>query len=186
MGLFMDIKEVKKIFKDLFPMRRSITGIGNEKTIEYLNRNGAGLAKKYVDSGTVIFDWVVPDEWIFNDAYVKNAHGKKIIDCSQNILQLVNYSEAVHLRDVPKKSLLEKLHWSDKGDDLIPYRTSYYNKSWGFCCEKRLIESEDFVEPFEVRIDTEHKKNGKMVFAERVFPGAVKKNLFSLLTFVTQ
>ena len=64
------------MFRDLFPIGRSLTGAGNVKTLEYLSKIIEGLVVKSVSSSEEIYDWKVPNEWEVNDAYVKNAFGK--------------------------------------------------------------------------------------------------------------
>ena len=39
-----------------------------------------------VKTGYKAFDWTVPDEWIFNDAYIEDPSGKKIVDAKKNFL----------------------------------------------------------------------------------------------------
>ena len=75
----MSLKIIDKIFKDLFPVCRSLTGSGNMKTLNYFKNIISDLKIKKIPSSSKIFDWEVPAEWNIKDAYIKNARGKKII-----------------------------------------------------------------------------------------------------------
>ena len=56
-----------------------------------------------IKSGTKVFDWIVPNEWNVNEAYIIDPSGKKICDFKKNNLHLVNYS-------VPKKLFYQKMN----------------------------------------------------------------------------
>ena len=45
-----------------------------------------------IPSGTQVFDWTIPKEWIVRSAYIITPSGKKICDFSKNNLHLVGYS----------------------------------------------------------------------------------------------
>lgn len=157
--------DIEEIFVDLFPLNRSLTGEGNRVTLEYLRRIVPKLQIRSVKSQTKLFDWTVPDEWEVRDAYVKNKHGKKIIDFQKNNLHLMGYSTAFSGR-LNKDELLKHIYTLPNRPDWIPYRTNYYSDQWGFCCRDNLLRSKDFIEPFEVLVDTQHNPNGKLIFGE--------------------
>ena len=163
--------DIEDILADLFPLNRSLTGPGNRSTLEYLQKIVPEIKIRSVKSGTKIFDWVVPEEWAVNDAYVKNKHGKKIIDFQKNNLHLMGYSTAFSGK-LNKKELLQHVYTLPRKPDWIPYRTTYYSKQWGFCCNHSLLNSPDFVGPFEVLVDTRHIQSGQLIFGE-----AYKKGL---------
>ena len=74
-------KRIDKIFEDLFPILRSITGEGNRQSLMYLKNNLLPNSEiKSVSSGENVFDWIVPPEWSVKEAYIKNKFGEKIID----------------------------------------------------------------------------------------------------------
>ena len=69
---------------DLFPICRSITGDGVRQTLHYLSNKVDGLTIKDVPSGYKAFDWVVPEEWNINDAYIENEKGEILVDFKKN------------------------------------------------------------------------------------------------------
>jgi len=131
----MNYTKINKIFDELFPICRSITGIGYRKSLNILSRYIKFKKLKY-PSGKKIFDWVVPREWVINDAYIK-ANGKKIIDFKKNNLHVVNYSMPVN-KIMKLKELNKYLHSLKKHPKIIPYVTSYYKRNFGFCIQHEI------------------------------------------------
>ena len=66
--------------KRLFPIYRSITGDGVRKTLQILKSKNSELKVKNIKSGTKVFDWVVPNEWKIDEAYIITPDGRKICD----------------------------------------------------------------------------------------------------------
>ena len=168
----MDINSrIDRAFQDLFPINRSLTGEGVKQTFDYLKKNILPNGKvKSLPSGTNVFDWEVPEEWEVLDAYVLNGSGEKIIDLHDNNLHVVSYSIAID-KSVSEEELLAHLHTLPDHPDRIPYRTSYYNKDWGFCCTQDLVNSDKFFGPFKVFINSNHNKSGQLSWLECVKSG---------------
>ena len=99
-----------------------------------------------------------------------NGAGEKIIDLQDNNLHVVSYSIAID-KSVSEEELLAHLHTLPDHPDRIPYRTSYYNKDWGFCCTQDLVNSDKFFGPFKVFIDSNHNKSGQLSWLECVKSG---------------
>jgi aminopeptidase-like protein len=120
---------------ELYPICRSITGGGVRET---LRRIGARipLAIREVRSGSKVFDWQVPPEWNIEDAWVEDSHGARVVDFKSHNLHLVSYSEPVSAT-LPLEELGQHLHSLPEHPDWIPYRTSYYRRTWGFCMRDR-------------------------------------------------
>ena len=131
----MNIKNrVERVFSDLFPINRSITGRGVHETFDYLLNNFPLHGEiKSVPSGTKVFDWIVPDEWNVDDGYILNGAGEKIVDFKESNLHVMSYSAPVD-KIVDSDELRKHIHTLPRYPDRIPYRTSYYKKNWGFCC----------------------------------------------------
>ena len=125
-------KKIHDLAKQLWPINRSITGEGVVNTLKILKRIVPDLEIKSIKSGTKVFDWTIPDEWVIQNAWVKDPSGKKIIDFKVNNLHLVGYSTPVN-QTVSLENLNKHLHSSKEQPNAIPYVTSYYNKNWGFC-----------------------------------------------------
>jgi aminopeptidase-like protein len=168
---------VEKVFLDLFPINRSLTGKGVYNTFNYIIENFIPNAKvKSIPSGTQVFDWVVPDEWNIDDGYVVNGAGENIIDFKKSNLHVMSYSEPVD-KIISAEELLNHIHTLPKYPNRIPYRTSYYKKNWGFCCAHNLIKSDKFLEPFKVVIKSSLNSKGKLSWLECVKKGRIEKEI---------
>jgi aminopeptidase-like protein len=118
--------------KDLYPINRSLTGPGVRQTLAYIQKLLPEMKIIAVPSGTKVFDWTVPEEWIIRDAYVLNEKGDRVIDIKLHNLHVVGYSEPVDgFFDLDE--LNKHLHSIPAQPSAIPYVTSYYNRQWGFC-----------------------------------------------------
>lgn len=124
-------KEMYQLISDLYPICRSITGDGLRKTLNIL-KDYIPLSIHEVPSGTKVFDWTVPKEWNIRDAYIKDANGSKLVDFTQSNLHVLNYSVPIN-RKVFLEELRNHLFTLPEFPDWIPYRTSYYQREWGFC-----------------------------------------------------
>lgn len=156
-----------RLIEELYPICRSITGNGVRRTLDIIGRH-LPLQRTEVASGTRVFDWTVPKEWNIRDAYIRDPSGAKVVDFAQNNLHVVSYSQPVHAR-LPLAELQKRLHSVPEHADWIPYRTSYYNESWGFCLtdrQRQLLPDGDY----EVVIDST-LADGHLSYAEYVLPG---------------
>ena len=156
-----------ELIAELYPLCRSITGDGVRQTLAILQRHFP-LEIHEVPSGAPVFDWTVPKEWNIRDACVKDAHGKRVIDFQQSNLHVVSYSIPIK-KKVSLGELRKHLFSLPDRPDWIPYRTSYYNESWGFCLSHRQLEALPDGE-YEVYIDAT-LNNGHLTYGEYVIPG---------------
>jgi len=163
--------------KRLFPMGRSLTGQGVRETLGIIKEYLPDLNIHEVPTGTPCFDWTVPDEWNIRDAYVLDPRGKKIIDYQCSNLHVVGYSEPQD-KILSLEALQPHLHSLPDLPDAIPYVTSYYHRTWGFCLphtQRSQLEQGDY----RVVIDSDLGP-GSMTFAEWILPGRSNKEvLFS-------
>jgi len=159
--------EIYRLIAELYPLCRSITGNGLRKTLNLIKEH-IPLEIHEVPSGTPVFDWVVPKEWNIGDAYVKNSRGERVIDFKKSNLHVVGYSVPVKAK-MPLVELKKHLFTLPDHPDWIPYRTSYYNETWGFCLRHgQFIEFKD--EIYEVCIDSSLEK-GHLTYGEYFIKG---------------
>jgi aminopeptidase-like protein len=144
-------EEAYRLIERLYPICRSITGNGLRETLAILGES-VPLEVAEVPSGTHVLDWVIPDEWNVRDAYVADESGRRVIDFGRSNLHLVNYSEPVRRR-MTLEELRPRLHALPDRPDSVPYRTSYYERSWGFCLSQRQLDALG-PGPYEVVIDS--------------------------------
>jgi aminopeptidase-like protein len=125
--------------EELYPICRSITGDGLRRTLHIIGQH-IPLVRHEVPTGTRAFDWVVPDEWNFRRAFIETLDGQRIVDSAVHNLHVVNYSTPVD-RVMTLDALLPHLHALPDHPDWIPYRTTYYERQWGFCLTQRQLET---------------------------------------------
>lgn len=163
------------LVKELFPICRSITGPGTRDTLNVLLRELPQMTIHNVPSGTQVFDWTVPKEWVIRDAYIETLTGKKIIDFNQSNLHVLGYSASID-KVVSKEELLKMVYTLPDQPDLIPYVTSYYKERTGFCMSENQKNSLS-EKLYHVVVDSEFI-DGNLTYGELIIPGETKEEIF--------
>ena len=70
-------REIHVFAEQLWKINRSLTGEGVRETLKHIKEHLPSLEVKSVASGTKVFDWTVPKEWIVREAYIITPEGKK-------------------------------------------------------------------------------------------------------------
>jgi aminopeptidase-like protein len=161
------------LMRELFPLPRSLTGSGVRATFDAIERH-IPITRTELATGTRVFDWEVPNEWNIRDAYVAAGDGTRVIDFRESTLHVVGYSEPVRTR-LPLEALRERLFTLPDQPDVIPYRTSYYHRTWGFCLAHRDLEGLAPGE-YEVVIDSTLAP-GHLTYAELALEGATEDEI---------
>ena len=162
-----DAQQIDSLLRELYPICRSITGDGVRESLQILQKL-IPLQIREVPSGTQVFDWTVPMEWNIRDAWIKDTRGERLVDFRESNLHVVNYSVAVNER-LRRDELLKHLHTIPEHPQWIPYRTSYYNETWGFCLTHNQLEALSDAE-YDVCIDSSLAA-GHLTYGEFYLPG---------------
>jgi aminopeptidase-like protein len=161
------VQEMGELVAELYPICRSITGDGVRRTLEIIQHR-IPLSIREVPSGTRVFDWTIPKEWNIRDAFIKSISGERVVDFRRSNLHVVSYSAPFEGR-LSLRELRPHLFTLPEHPQWIPYRTSYYNESWGFCLSDdqllRLTEPE-----YDVLIDSS-LEDGYLTYGEYYVPG---------------
>jgi aminopeptidase-like protein len=159
--------EIYRQVVELYPICRSITGGGMRETLSLIQEQ-VPLEIHEVPTGTPVLDWRVPKEWNIRDAYVKDPTGRKVIDFKDSNLHIVSYSVPIKAQ-MPLSQLREHLHSLPEFPDWIPYRTTYYTASWGFCLRQTTLDGLEEGD-YEVVIDTT-LEDGSLTYGEYYLQG---------------
>jgi aminopeptidase-like protein len=152
---------------ELYPLFRSITGEGLRETLRWV-AGRIPLEIHEVPTGTTVLDWTIPREWSVREAYIKGPAGERVVDFRDLNLHLMSYSVPV-TASMSLAELQEHLHSQPDNPDVVPYRSSFYTESWGFCLTHRQRMSLE-EGTYEVRIDST-LTDGALSYGECVLPG---------------
>ncbi len=158
-----------RFISEAYPICRSITGDGVRKTLRVIGER-IPLTVHEVPSGTRVLDWTVPDEWNIRDAYVADTAGRRLVDFRASNLHVVGYSQPVRFT-LELSELRRHCHTLPDRPEWIPYRTSFYEPTWGFCLSQRQLEALPDA-AYEVCIDSSLEP-GHLTYGECLLPGAV-------------
>jgi aminopeptidase-like protein len=161
----------------LWPVHRSLAGPGMRETLSILGEGLEGFAVEGVPTGEQVLDWIVPEEWTLRNAFIEAPDGTRFCDVKENTLNVVGYSTAIDAR-LTLEELQPYLHSLPEQPDAIPYVTSYYQRTWGFCLTER-VRRELVPGLYRVYIDATHTQ-GKLEYGQLVLPGSSREEvLFS-------
>jgi aminopeptidase-like protein len=159
--------ELEAYFDRLWPICRSITGVGYRESLAIL-REIVPFESLTFPTGSHVFDWTVPREWVAREAYLVDPDGRRRADFAVNNLHLLGYSVAV-TATMSLEELMPHLYSLPEQPHAIPYRTSYYEERWGFCLTHEELCSLPRGQ-YQVRIDTE-LRSGAIELGETVLAG---------------
>ena len=149
----MNFNHIDKLFDELWPICRSITGPGITKSLKIIQKY---IPIKIVEipTGTKIFDWEVPPEWKLNRATLHSDDKKLIVSTETSNIHVLNFSQP--FKGQVTYNELEKHLYSDKQiKNAVPYVTSYYTKRWGLCISEEQRVKLKKNKKYIVNIDTE-------------------------------
>ncbi len=158
-----------ELVRELYPICRSITGDGVRQTLAVIEKHlPQPLQRSEVATGTQVLDWAVPNEWNIRDAWIARRDGTRVVDFRASNLHVVNYSVPVRAR-MTLAELRPRLFTLPDRPDWIPYRTSYYSETWGFCLSQRALDAM-VDDEYDVCIDATLAP-GHLSYGELVLPG---------------
>ena len=174
-------EEMDILMKNLFPLNRGLVSKNNLISLQKIKKIIKNLKILSVKSGTKVFDWKIPKEWIIKDGYIKSFKNKKILDFKKNNLHVATNSIPVN-KIIKIKYLKRKIFYSENSKSSIPYRTIYYKKDWGFCATKKQYQDITKHKKLKVKIESKFK-NGNLNIGELVIKGKSKKE-FLISTYI--
>jgi aminopeptidase-like protein len=162
--------------KRLFPLCRSLTGNGTRQTLSYFEEFHPEYQRIKVKSGTKVFDWEVPPEWNIKDAFIEHIDsGQRFAQFGESNLHVVGYSEPIDLI-LDLGDFTDRIYTLPDQPDWIPYATSYYKRSWGFC----MSENQKKTLPcgrYRLRIDSS-LSDGELELSHALVQGQSDQEIF--------
>jgi aminopeptidase-like protein len=128
------------------------------------------LEVREVPAGTPVFDWTVPPEWHIRDAWIADTTGRRVVDFQRSNLHVLGYSAPVRAR-LSLEELRPHLFTDPRNPEWVPFRTSYYTRTWGFCLSAHELAALGDG-PYDVCIDAWHDDAGSLTYGECRLPGA--------------
>ena len=109
-------RSIYELASRLFPICRSLTGDGVRETLAIVGEH-LPLKIHKIQTGTQLFDWQAPQEWLIRDAYIMDSAGRRVVDFAKHNLHVVNFSTPVrkkftlnelkeHIHTLPDLSLI--------------------------------------------------------------------------------
>lgn len=179
-GAHPEGEQMHNLAQRLWPIHRSITGEGVRQTLAILQEQLPDLTIHEVLSGTRVFDWTVPQEWVIRGATLTGPDGQTVVDLNDSNLHVIGYSIGVD-SELTLEKLQPHLHSIPEQPDAIPFVTSYYHPQWGFCLTH---EQREQLQPgtYRAKIDAEHV-DGSLTYGELIIPGETDDEVF-LSTYI--
>ncbi|MCH2197532.1 MAG: DUF4910 domain-containing protein [Flavobacteriales bacterium] len=167
-------KEIESYFDRLWPICRSLTGEGVRDTLDILSEI-VPMERYRVASGTKVFDWTVPKEWNIREAYITTPDGQRICDLKENNLHVISYSTPVD-QEISYEELSKHVRTLPSMPKAIPYVTSYYRETWGFCMSEEQWQSLPKEGSYRVYIESDLEQ-GHLDYGECVLPGSTNREI---------
>jgi aminopeptidase-like protein len=175
-------EQMLELARAIFPLPRSLTGNAVRATLEAVGR-WARLEISEVPSGSGVYDWIVPPEWNVREAYIADDSGARLVDLAESSLHVVGYSEPVRA-SFSGAELDPHLHSLPDRPHAIPYRTSYFERTWGFCLAHESRVMIDPARRYEVVIDSTLDEAGSLTFGEARVAGTAGDRDLLVSTYV--
>jgi aminopeptidase-like protein len=167
-------EELYSLATKLYPIGRSLTGNGVRETFKILKQLLPELVTYEVPSGTAAFDWEVPDEWNIVSAQIVGPDNQVVVDYEDHNLHVVGYSIPIDT-EMNLDELQQHLHSLPEQPDAIPYVTSYYKRTWGFCLPHNVRQTL-IAGTYRVRINADLRP-GSLTYGELILPGETSNEI---------
>jgi len=169
---------MQEYFDRLWPLNRSITGKDYCQSLDIVSEL---VPLNYIDvpSGTLCHNWIIPETWNCRNAWITTPDGEHICPFSVNNLHVVGYSTPVSM-EISWQDLQEHIYTVPELPDAVPYITSYYKKTWGFCMpHNQLLDMQKYYSAgdlFHAYIDADLGP-GIVRLGETIIPGKTDKEI---------
>ena len=157
-----------ELVSQIYSIPRSVSGDGNLRTLNIINEFVGGVLSINFFEKKEYYSWDRPLYWNFKGASIATVDGVELVNTNARFLQVLTHS-APFQGKVPRDAILDHLFVGTE-PGVIPYRTSYYKKEWGFCVSQEqhaeIMKHEELV----VDIQSELLEQG-VPYGEAFFKG---------------
>jgi len=125
-------------------------------------------------SGEKVFDWVVPHEWVLDNASLCNLDGSVEINLMDSPLRIASHSDSVSV-NLSLKEIKETCFTDPSRPDAILYSTMYYSSGYGFSLkynELNRLKSDSYKLNINAR-----KKNGYLSITDAFIAGSSNQEI---------
>jgi len=159
--------QIWSLMKKLFPIHRTLINDGFDNSLKIIE-DELELDIKCYKSGQKVWDWIIPNSWNVNEAYIEDKSGKRLVDFKNSNLHLSAYSEAFSGM-ISHEELMEHINYLPEQPTAIPYNFLYYEDGWSFNISYDSLKNFKEKE-YKVHIDVDEKP-GELKIAECYLPG---------------
>jgi len=164
----------RAIVERLCRERRDLVSQGYDNALGYLSGLLPELEIHGYPSGTEVWNWIIPDRWEVDAAWVAAPDGRRIIDIDQHGLHVASYSQPIRRR-VSHGELMAHLITRPDAADAVPFGYRYYRDDWAFCLQHNRLP-ELCHEYYDVLIDSRFEP-GRLKVGEVYLPGAERDEI---------
>lgn len=101
---------------------------------------------------------------------VQEQRNNTTVDFAYSNLHIVNYCVPIH-EVLSFEELRPGLHALSPMPEAIPYRTTYYDRSWGFCLSAETLNEIDASDNYELCIDSSVDPERSLTYAGMTIDG---------------
>lgn len=148
---------LKSVLEEIYPLHRTLVSDGLDQALEIIGSylpDAAHYAIENYAPGTPVWTWNVPERYVVHQAYLEAEDGRRIVDFKENPLHLVSYSLPVD-KILTWGELEPHLYTHPKRSWAIPWQFKYYERNWGFCLSRDLLDTLSHEQRYHAVIDVE-------------------------------
>ena len=169
--------QIWSLLEKLFPVHRTLVNDGYDKSLQIIKEE-LELEIECYKSGQKVWDWIIPNSWDVNDAYIEDKSGNRLVDFKNSNLHLSAYSEAFS-GIISHEELMKHVNYLPEQPDAIPFNYLYYEQGWSFNISHDSLKNFKEKE-YKVHIDVDEKP-GELKIAQCYLPGQIEDEvLFSV------
>ena len=133
---------LKPILEKIFPLHRTLASDGLDEALASVGEHMPARMDYTIETyqpGDPAWTWRVPERYVVHEAYLESEDGRRWVDFAENSLHIVSYSLPTDL-ELSWADLEPHLHVNTERPHTIPWVFKYYDRDWGFCLAKDLLD----------------------------------------------